>query len=322
VRLLQNTQARPVGGVAFGPHGRILVAGGSGGYDVWELATSSHAFIASHNVKYLYGCICDPLGRWIYVSDYVGGFRLLPLGGKGRPAPGSPHERHVVSFALTPDGRRLVLSRGGGGSNRVECWAVGRPASFNAVWSIRDGEPIDPGEPYLLNQAGWFTNAVALNPGGSRAATTEHRSGSGLSGARGGLLVIRDGATGRAIAELGTSATSLGARMVFAPDGGVVFTWDSRVIERWDVATGRQTGQRPAPGRAYFLDGAIHPSGRFLLTVAGDGLARYWDPATLSPVQTLKWPVGKLHSVAFSPDGMLAAAGGDKGRVVVWDVDV
>jgi hypothetical protein len=34
VRILQNTSARPVAGVSFGPGGWTLVAGGSGGYDV------------------------------------------------------------------------------------------------------------------------------------------------------------------------------------------------------------------------------------------------------------------------------------------------
>jgi hypothetical protein len=34
------------------------------------------------------------------------------------------------------------------------------------------------------------------------------------------------------------------------------------------------------------------------------------------------WDMGRLRSVAFSPDGMLAAAGNDKGKIVVWDVDL
>src|SRR4051812_33683035 len=62
VRVLQNTQARPVAGVSFGPGGRTLVAGGSGGYDVWDLATGAHAFAPSHAAKDLYGCVYDPLG--------------------------------------------------------------------------------------------------------------------------------------------------------------------------------------------------------------------------------------------------------------------
>jgi hypothetical protein len=38
--------------------------------------------------------------------------------------------------------------------------------------------------------------------------------------------------------------------------------------------------------------------------------------------QAFNWEIGRLRSVAFSPDGMLAAAGGDRGKIVVWDVDL
>jgi WD40 repeat protein len=212
VRLLRNTKARPVAGVSFGPGGLSLVAGGSGGFDVWDLTTASRTFVPSHAVKYLYGCIYDPLDRWVYVSDYLGGFRLLPLDGhEVRPAPGSPHHRHVTSFDLTPDGGQLVMNRGGGGWNRVECWKVRPAGSFVAMWSILDGEPIDPNEPYLLNQATWFTNGVAISRDGKKVATAENRS-AGTSGSE-PLIVLRQGTSGKAIAELGKSATSFDTRL-------------------------------------------------------------------------------------------------------------
>ena len=75
------------------------------------------------------------------------------------------------------------------------------------------------------------------------------------------------------------------------------------------------------PGRAHFQGLAVHPTGRFFTTVARDGVVRYWDVAVLKPICTLAWDVGGLRSIAFSPDGLLAAAGSDTGTVVVWDVD-
>lgn len=46
-----------------------------------------------------------------------------------------------------------------------------------------------------------------------------------------------------------------------------------------------------------------------------------WDTATWEPARQFAWDIGRLRSVAFSPDGTLCAAGSDTGRVVVWDFD-
>jgi hypothetical protein len=100
-----------------------------------------------------------------YVSDNLGGFRLLSLDGReAPPTPGSVYQSHVTSFDFTPDGRRLVMNRGGYSCNRVECWEIRPPELFAPLWSILDGEPINPDEPFLLNQATWFTNGVAISP--------------------------------------------------------------------------------------------------------------------------------------------------------------
>lgn len=209
------------------------------------------------------------------------------------------------------------MSRGGGGCNRVECWGVTPAGEFVPAWSIRDGESIDPDTPYYLNTATWFTDAVAVSPDGCTVATVESRRDGAAP-----LLVLRDGATGRVMGELGTPGTSFKFRLAFATGVPTLFALGDRVLERWDLATGRLAGRVPAPGRAKFQGLTMHSAGRFLVTVAGDGQARYWHESDLSPVQTLKWAVGKLHSVAVSPNGMLVAAGGEKGQVVVWDFDL
>ena len=43
----------------------------------------------------------------------------------------------------------------------------------------------------------------------------------------------------------------------------------------------------------------------------------------LSSVVTFAdWEIGPMCSIAFAPDGMRAAAGSGKGKIVVWDIDL
>jgi WD40 repeat protein len=134
-------------------------------------------------------------------------------------------------------------------------------------------------------------------------------------------MVLRNGASGKAVAELGRSATDFDTRLAVAHDGRAVYAWDKQVLERWDLTAGRRTQQIPAPGRGYFQGLAVHPSGRMVVTASGDGQVRCWDPVDLSLIRAVKCGAGKLHSVAVSQDGKLAAAGGDKGQVVVWNLE-
>jgi WD40 repeat protein len=88
-------------------------------------------------------------------------------------------------------------------------------------------------------------------------------------------------------------------------------TPDFRPVRRIDNTDGR-----------IFTGLAFHPSGRFLAATSNDATVKLYDTSNWSLATTYTWDVGRMRSVAFSPDGLLAAAGSDTGKVVVWDVDV
>jgi WD40 repeat protein len=77
-----------------------------------------------------------------------------------------------------------------------------------------------------------------------------------------------------------------------------------------------------SPDKKHFTSLAFHPSGRFLAATSNDATVKLYDTSNWSLATTYTWDIGRMRSVAFSPDGLLAAAGSDTGRVVVWDVDV
>jgi WD40 repeat protein len=68
------------------------------------------------------------------------------------------------------------------------------------------------------------------------------------------------------------------------------------------------------------LQVVFHPGGSSIATASDDGTVRFWDFATRRQRDCYNWEIGKVTALAFSPDGMRCAAGGEHGRIVVWDV--
>jgi WD40 repeat protein len=63
------------------------------------------------------------------------------------------------------------------------------------------------------------------------------------------------------------------------------------------------------------------PDGRLLLAGTYHGRCVFHDPLAGEQRTVFDWGIGKIHSVEFAPDGLTCAAGGEKGQVVIWDVD-
>jgi WD40 repeat protein len=111
-----------------------------------------------------------------------------------------------------------------------------------------------------------------------------------------------------------TPAVSVdGSRIAYGSQHFVYCHWTDDP-DRWVVDENDSTHQ--------FTGLAFHPSGRYLAATNNDETVKLYDTQSWELAKTYTWDIGRMRSIAFSPDGTLAAAGSDTGKVVVWDVDL
>jgi WD40 repeat protein len=121
-----------------------------------------------------------------------------------------------------------------------------------------------------------------------------------------------------------------GGRLLFSPDSSQLVGFNNMNLLVWRIPENGDLG-RPRlvrnNTRKQFTSIAFHPSGRHLYVTsngedARDATVQIFDTTTWIRVEQFTWQLGNLKSVAVSPDGTLAAAGGDRGDIVIWDVDL
>jgi WD40 repeat protein len=228
-------------------------------------------------------------------------------------------ERHIgfwdsfsTTFDITPDGSRIVFVELNSQANReaLPGWLACCPIHDLRLESLK-----------WSHQLSRYRFRSPMCVFGDRCVLTESWWDNGLL--RGVFrYVVRSLETGETLAEV--EGLEIGEYPpIVSPNGQLIAgLMNARVIILSASDFSKATATLRNNGRKHFTGIAFHPSGRYLAATSNDATVKLYDTATWAVAKTYTWDVGRMRSVAFSPDGTLAAAGSDTGKVVVWDVDL
>jgi WD40 repeat protein len=322
-----NSRVRVVDQVAFAADGRRLFAAGSTvpalrykpdnrGIDVWDLTGGRAPAERLFPDQLIAGLALNPAGRWLYVGtgyqypdESASAYFAVDLAG-GETFPLGLRAGYAFVLAAHPSGEWFVAF------GYVRDWLMSRLVRW------RQPPAAAPAQEWECKprKAHYYTSHITADPNGTRLITHEIESGIAVRD-QVYELVIRDAGTGRVRGTVPIPGRTVD-QLLFSPDGAWLVLRAGPSLLVWDA---RDLSRKPrkvrGAGKGHFTGLAFHPTGRYLAATTNDRTVNLYDTATWQVAQTYAWDVGRMRSVAFSPDGFLAAAGSDTGQVVVWDID-
>jgi WD40 repeat protein len=309
---------RAVESLAFHPDGENLVF--AGGYDdtveYWSATTGIklHEWTGPHGAREVR---FHPSGRLLLCSYATSSPRsdedFIALDTETWDSVAITSPDTPTHIAIAPTGDRLVIHNFG-----YHARLLGRTITAKGV-----GRRLWAKNLYTRDRTTeWIVGGLDFFPDGDRFASVEFQRRDDTHSRSDAVLRIRSAATG-GIDDQIPCPCEVGFDARVSPDGEWVAF--HALTELLFVPTGdpKAVVKLRNPNRKHLTSIAFHPSGRFLATTSNDKTVRLHDrDADWAVTRTFDWKIGALKSVAFSPDGNLAAAGGEKGQIVVWDVDV
>lgn len=133
------------------------------------------------------------------------------------------------------------------------------------------------------------------------------------------LVHVREMPAGRVLQTIDGWQQAV-THLAFSPDGSVLAGTAGPRLRVWNLNENRELACHKR-GPKHFQGLSFAHDGRFLAAVSNDATARVWETQGWREHTTFTWQIGSLLNIAFAPDGLRAAAGSDRGQIVIWDVE-
>jgi WD40 repeat protein len=297
MRLLHVTNTATVDGLAFAPDGsRLAAACKKANVRIWDIVSGKRPI----NLKGT---------RDMESLGFVGGPGLLAVSNYGTPAmlwdlkaltarAAGPPPGYCSDMAVSPDGSRIVRAEGD-----VYCRASADGAT---LWEYQPHR-----SEREAGRAGDVHTRVRFDGSGSRVFVFRSR------------VAVLDAATGAELTAFDLSFhkyTSVRTAAV-SPDGRWAAVRGIDGTQVRDVLDGKLVFEEPSLAYGYTLE--FTPDGSKLVACpyGAERCVDFWEVGSWRKLPSFDPGIGTALSLAFAPDGTLAAAGGFNGQVALWDLD-
>jgi WD40 repeat protein len=316
MQILSIPKKKRIYAIAFSPSGRELAAAcGDGLLRVWDLATSQvRQSIAIEETSCGYDLAYLDDDRLVFAGIELrwwdiaaNGWNVIQRG-----------MRWARQIRVSPDGRYLTEAdrttstdwSGGGLIVRATTdWQpvpelTDRTSTTGGLAFRRDGRWLASGH---IVRVGDKRRYLSYVPGGFNVPDYDY------------VVHIRELPSGRIVHSLDGWQQGI-SNLAFSPRGDVLAGTAGPRLRVWDIPGDRELALHKR-GPKHFQGLSFTADGRYLATVSNDETVRVWDAHSWQEHRTFTWQIGRLLNIALDPEGFRAAAGSDKGQIVIWDLD-